>query len=154
MNLEYEKLEDKKEKPEDFREHFINWKFPEIPLNGITKYGWRVFGHDNNDPKKLKIGFGSDISCNNVIFAHFGVTIEPYVQIGPYCAIMSYSSIDDKKGPIVLKRNSRIGAYSTIMPGITVGENSIVGAYSFVNKDVPDNVLVLGIPAKIVKKLK
>ena len=39
------------------------------------------------------------------------------------------------------------------MPGATVGENSIIGAFSFVNKDIPDNVLAYGIPVKIVRNL-
>jgi len=38
------------------------------------------------------------------------------------------------------------------MPGVTIGENSIVGAFSFVNKDIPGNVIALGVPAKVVKK--
>ena len=37
------------------------------------------------------------------------------------------------------------------MPGVTIGENSVVGAFSFVNKDVPDNAFVVGVPAKVVK---
>ena len=40
------------------------------------------------------------------------------------------------------------------MPGVVVGENSIIGAFSFVNKDVPDNVVALGVPIKIVKKIE
>ncbi len=40
------------------------------------------------------------------------------------------------------------------MPGVTVGENSIIGAFSFVNKDIPDNVVAGGVPAKIIKKIK
>jgi acetyltransferase-like isoleucine patch superfamily enzyme len=39
------------------------------------------------------------------------------------------------------------------MPGVTVGENSIVGAFSFVNKDIPDNVIAMGIPAKVKKRI-
>lgn len=154
MNWEYEKLEDKKEKPKDFREHFNNWEFPEVSVDKSTKYGWRAFGYNKENPEYLKIGFGSDISSNTLLVAHFGIIIEPYVQIGPHCAIISYSTIDNKKGQVVLKRNCRIGAHSTIMPGVTVGENSIIGAYSFVNKDIPDNVVALGIPAKVIKKLK
>jgi acetyltransferase-like isoleucine patch superfamily enzyme len=39
------------------------------------------------------------------------------------------------------------------MPGITVGENSVVGAFSFVNKDIPDNVVAFGVPAKVMRKI-
>jgi acetyltransferase-like isoleucine patch superfamily enzyme len=40
------------------------------------------------------------------------------------------------------------------MPGVTIGENAIIGAFSFVNKDIPDNVVAVGVPIKIIKKLK
>jgi acetyltransferase-like isoleucine patch superfamily enzyme len=39
------------------------------------------------------------------------------------------------------------------MPGVTVGENSIIGAYSFVNKDIPANVIAMGVPVKVIKKI-
>lgn len=40
------------------------------------------------------------------------------------------------------------------MPGVTIGENSVIGAFSFVNKDIPDNVVAFGVPAKIKNKIK
>ena len=39
------------------------------------------------------------------------------------------------------------------MPGVTVGENAVVGAFSFVNKDIPANVVALGVPAKVVREI-
>lgn len=151
MKWNYKRLYDTKEKPDDLRENFKNWKFPDVPVKKSTKYGWRVLGYDKKNPDKLQIGYGSDISAFSIIFAHEGVIIEPYVQIGPHCSIMSKSTIDNKSGPVILKRNCRIGAYTTIMPGITVGENSIIGTYSLVNQDIPDNVIAFGIPCKIIK---
>jgi len=62
------------------------------------------------------------------------------------------STIDGKEGQVVLKKNCKIGSHSVIMPGVTVGENSIVGACSFVNKDVPDNETWGGCPAKPIKQ--
>ena len=49
---------------------------------------------------------------------------------------------------MVLKKNCKAGSHSTIMPGVTVGENSVVGAHSFVNRDVTDDAVVAGVPAK------
>ena len=40
------------------------------------------------------------------------------------------------------------------MPGVTIGKNSVIGAFSFVNKDIPDNVIAVGVPAKVVKEIK
>ena len=152
MLWNYEKIENKEEIPNDLRENFKNWTYPEVPINNFSKYGWRVFGYDKTNPSKLKIGYGSDISAYTVIFAHCGVIIEPFVQIGPHCSIISKSTIDNKSGEVHLGKNCRIGAYSTIMPGINVGKNSIVGAYTFVNKDIPPNSLAMGIPCIIERK--
>ena len=55
--------------------------------------------------------------------------------------------------PVRLKRGCWIGAGATILPGVTVGENSIVGAASVVTKDVPDNEIWAGNPAKFIKKI-
>ena len=43
----------------------------------------------------------------------------------------------ESRGPVVLKKNCKIGTHSAIMPGVTVGENSVVGPFSFVRRDVP-----------------
>ena len=47
--------------------------------------------------------------------------------------------------------NCRIGSHSVVMPGVGVGENAVIGAFSFVNEDIPDNVIAVGVPAKIIK---
>ncbi len=52
-----------------------------------------------------------------------------------------------------IKDRVSIGSSSTIMGGVTIGENSIIGAGAVVTKDVPSNVVVAGVPAKIIKKL-
>ncbi len=128
---------------------FKNWKKPEIEDGKLTKWHWVV-----QHVKNLKLGKYTDIGAFTYINAKNGIVIEDSVQIGAHCAIYSVSTIDGKKGKVVLKKNCRIGSHSTIMPGITIGENSIVGAHSFVNKNIPDNVVVVGVPAKIIKRLK
>jgi acetyltransferase-like isoleucine patch superfamily enzyme len=81
------------------------------------------------------------------------VIIEDLVQIGSHCSIYSNSSIDNKHGLVHLKTNARIGTHSTIMPNVTIGKNSIIAAYSFVNVDVPADELWGGIPAKKIKNI-
>lgn len=76
------------------------------------------------------------------------------VQIGSHCSIYSISTIDNKFGKVLIKRNCKIGSHSVIMPKVVIGENSVIGAFSFVNKDIPDNVIAYGVPAKVIKKLK
>ncbi|MDO8740190.1 MAG: acyltransferase [Candidatus Woesearchaeota archaeon] len=131
------------------QERFTDWEMPEIEEGKLTKWNWMVQNKDG-----LKLGKNTDIGAFTYINAKNGVEIGENVQIGSHCSIYSESTIDDKKGKIILKKNARIGSHSVIMPGVTVGENSIIGAFSFVNKDVPDNVIALGIPAKIVKKIQ
>ena len=55
--------------------------------------------------------------------------------------------------PIHIKRNAWLGAAVTVMPGVTIGENSIVGAGAVVTHDVPDNVIVAGVPARFIKNI-
>jgi len=128
---------------------FKKWKYPEIHNNKLTEYNWLVQYKEN-----LKLGKMTDIGAFTYINAKEGVIIEDYVQIGSHCSIYSISTIDRKRGQVLIKRNAKIGTHSVIMPGVTVGRNSIIGAFSFVNRDIPDNVLAYGIPVKIVRKLK
>ena len=127
---------------------FDDWKFPEIENGKLTKYNWLVQNVDG-----LKLGYKTDIGAFSYINAKYGVTLEDYVQIGSHCSIYSVSTIDNKKGEVILKRNSKLGSHSTILPGVTIGENSIIGAHSLVISNIPDNVLAYGIPAKIIRKL-
>ena len=57
------------------------------------------------------------------------------------------------KGPVIISDNVWIGEGTAIMPNVTIGKNSIIGANSVVTKDIPDNCVVAGIPARIIKYL-
>jgi acetyltransferase-like isoleucine patch superfamily enzyme len=127
---------------------FDDWKFPEIENGELTKYNWLV-----QYPENLKLGKYTDIGAFTYINAKYGVVIEDYVQIGSHCSIYSISTIDNKKGKVVIRKNARIGSHSVVMPGVKIGENAIVGAFSFVNKNIPPNTLAYGIPVKIIRKL-
>lgn len=127
---------------------FKKWVQFKIKEGKPTKWGWVV-----RRVKNLKMGKYVDIGAFAYINADAGVVLEDNVQIGGGVKIYSVSTIDNKRGKVVLKKNCRVGANSVIMPGVTIGENSIVGALSFVNKDVPANVIAYGIPAKVIKNL-
>ena len=127
---------------------FEDWKYPEIEEGRLTEYNWVVRHKD-----KLKVGYKTDIGAFTYINAKNGVIIEDYVQIGSHCSIYSVSTIDNKEGEVILKRNCRIGTHSVIMPRVTIGENSIVGAFSFVIENIPDNVVAAGVPVKIMRNL-
>ena len=128
---------------------FEKWEYPEIIEGNPTKYHWIVQGSAG-----LTLGYKTDIGAFTYISAHEKVVIEDFVQLGSHCSVYSVSTIDGKKGKVTLKKNCCVGSHSTIMPGITIGENSIVGAHSFVNKDIPDNVVAFGTPVKIIRNLE
>lgn len=101
----------------------------------------------------FKLGYKTDIGAFTYINAKYGVIIEDYVQIGSHCSIYSLSTIDRKQGEIRLEKGCRIGTHSVIMPGVTIGRGSVIGAFSFVNSDIPAGVLAYGVPAKVVRPL-
>jgi acetyltransferase-like isoleucine patch superfamily enzyme len=127
---------------------FNEWKLPEIKEGELTKYNWMVQHKD-----KLELGYKTDIGAFTYINAKNEVIIEDYVQIGSHCSIYSVSTIDNKEGKIHLKKNCKIGSHSVVMPGVTIGENSIIGAFSFVNRDIPSNVLAFGVPVKVIRRI-
>ena len=132
----------------DDKNRFDNWKYPEIIEGQPTKYNWVVQNKDG-----LELGYKTDIGAFCYINAKFGVIIEDGVQIGSHCSIYSHSTIDEKKGSIVFKKNCKIGSHSTVLPGVSIGKNSIIGAHSLVLSDIPDNVLAFGVPAKIIRDI-
>lgn len=88
-----------------------------------------------------------------------GIIIEDDVMIGPSVNISSEDhpvEVASRKtlvpAVVIIKKNAWIGAGATILPGVTVGENSVVAAGAVVRKDVPPNTVVGGVPAKVLKK--
>jgi len=135
--------------PGIMKDRFKEWEYPKIEEGKLTKYNWMVQNKDG-----LKLGYKTDIGAFTYINAKNGVVIEDFVQIGSHCSLYSVSTIDNKEGQITLKKNCKIGSHSVLMPGVTIGENAIIGAFSFVNKDVQANVIAAGVPIKIIKKIK
>ena len=87
-----------------------------------------------------------------------GVTIEDDVLVAANVQLISNNhDLYDHQiltcKPVVLKRNCWIGAGATILPGVTVGENAVVGAGSVVTRDVEANTVIVGNPARVVKTL-
>lgn len=126
------------------REWYEDWQPPVIEHNKLTEWGWWVTRPDN-----LVLGKYVDIGAFTYINALNGIVIEDDVEIGSGCAIYSVSTIDGKTGTVTLKKGCRIGAHSVIMPGVTIGENTVVGAVSYVTGDLPGNVIAFGVPARI-----
>jgi acetyltransferase-like isoleucine patch superfamily enzyme len=97
---------------------------------------------------------GDDCKIRPFVFIPTGVTIEDNVFIGPNVTFTNdrYPKVHGewKLLETKVKQGAAIGANSVVLPGVTIGENALVGAGCVVSKDVPDNAVVVGIPAKIV----
>lgn len=113
-----------------------------------------------NYGKNLKIGKNVFINIDCVFLDLGGITIEDNVLIAPKVSLLTEGHPLDPENrlglvakPIHIKKNAWIGAGSTILQGVTIGENAVVAAGSVVSKNVPDNTVVGGIPAKIIKAI-
>lgn len=102
-------------------------------------------------PPQMLIGEGT-------VFPHdaLGCVFHPAVKIGRNCKILHGVTIGGRAGHLGLPTigdNVVIGAHAQIIGNVTIGNNSIVGAGAIVIHDVPDNVVVVGNPAKVIKEV-
>jgi acetyltransferase-like isoleucine patch superfamily enzyme len=140
---------------DDFR---IIWKEiteKELGVNTIVSLPFQI-----NIGTSTVIGKNVFINSDCTFLDLGGITIENDVLIGPKVSLLTEGHpVEPEKRkalftkPIQIKRNVWIGAGAIILPGVTVGENSIIAAGAVVSKNVPDNVIVGGIPARILKNL-
>lgn len=115
--------------------------------------------------KESVITIGNDCNLNGfMVHCRTSVSIGDYCMFGPGSKIIDNDShrittdIKERReapesAPVTLEENVWVGMNSLILKGVTIGKNSIVAAHSVVTKPVPENVLVGGIPAKIIKTL-
>lgn len=127
------------------------WQEIKIVHNIPTKWNYIV-----QYPENLRLGKYVDINAFTYINAHYGVEIGDNVLIGSHVAIHSHSTIDEpeKRGKIIIGDKVKVGSHATIMPGVVIGGNVVIGAYSFVNKDIPANAFAFGVPVEIIKRNK
>ena len=113
--------------------------------------------------------FGENIMIGRNVFVNHactfmdrgGITLEDEVLIGPKVNLITTNHPlppSERRAtishPILIRKKAWIGAAATIMPGVTIGENSVVAAGAVVTRDVPANTVVGGVPAKVLKKLE
>ena len=118
--------------------------------------------------KNCKIGayveIGRDVvigdNCKIEAYAFIppGVSIEDDVFVGPHACFTNdrfpRAVGDWGVAQTVVKKGASIGANAAIIGGVTIGENAMVGAGAVVTKDVPPNTLVIGCPARVMRKLE
>ena len=120
-------------------------------------------------PFRCDYGYNIDIGEN--FYANFGcvildcnlVKIGDYVKLGPNVQIYTATHpIDPKERrsgkemayPITIRNNVWIGGSSIILPGVNIGNNTVIGAGSIVTKNIPDNVVAVGNPCRIIRSIK
>ena len=165
----------------ELKRQFYQFRYPNLTLaKGVKikgslhiKGGVKVqIDSETRLGKKVKIfGSGEVTIGSNVSLNGCWIGCQKSVSVGDYCLISDCYLLDTDyhnlephlrhappgpkvTAPIVIERNVWIGANSTVMKGVQVGENSVIGLGSVVRKSVPANVVVIGNPQQIVKSLR
>ncbi|HEX3829309.1 MAG TPA: acyltransferase [Sporichthyaceae bacterium] len=119
-------------------------------------------GSHYSRPRNLTLGAGCWINRNCHLELNDWITLHDNVQIGPGTTILTTSHemgpAHDRGGPmttapVVIETGCWLGANVTVLPGITIGAGSVVAAGAVVTADVPPNVIVAGVPARVIRKL-
>lgn len=139
-------------------------------FNFVNAYGCSIGDHSKvgafvEIQKNASIGKNCKISSHSFICE--GVQIEDNVFIGHGVMFTNdlfpratnsdgspQTESDWKVIPTIVKKGASIGSNATILCGITIGENALVGAGAVVTKDIPANTVVAGVPAKVIKKIE
>lgn len=102
---------------------------------------------------------GNNVTIKNGVQVWDGITFGDNVFIGPNVTFSNDKFPRSKKHPdyflnTIVKSGASIGANATILPGLIIGENAMIGAGSVVTKNVPNDSIVYGNPAKVIRNLK
>jgi acetyltransferase-like isoleucine patch superfamily enzyme len=129
------------------------WQFSVVFKNAVIGNNCNICAHTlvEND-----VSIGNNVTIKSGVYVWDGITIEDDVFIGPCVTFTNDKQPRSKQYPefflrTIIKKGASVGANSTILPGVILGENCMVGAGAVVTKSVPDNAVVIGNPAEIVR---
>ena len=117
---------------------------------------------------KISVAKTATLSIGDYVYMNAGTSIEAWrdVQIGDNVLMAPFASIidDDRhevepgavlyKGPTIVGNNVWLGRNVAVMPGVTVGDESVIGVNSVVTRDIPPNSFAAGSPARVIRKLE
>ncbi|ART63403.1 sugar O-acetyltransferase [Kushneria marisflavi] len=138
--------------------------------HAVLKGLFKVLGNTAHIRPPLFVDYGFNISFGEGSFANFGlvaldvapITIGQDVQIGPNVQLLAPTHPLDAASrrakleagaPIVIEDNVWLGGGAIVLAGITIGENSVIGAGAVVTRDIPANVVAVGNPARVIRQL-
>lgn len=102
---------------------------------------------------------GDNVTVKSGVQLWDGTRIEDNVFIGPNATLTNDLMPRSKQYPekfagITIKKGASIGANATLLPGITIGEGAMIGAGAVVTKDIPDNAVAIGNPARVIRYIQ
>ena len=127
------------------------WQFSVVLQNAMIGENCNICAHTliEND-----VVIGNNVTIKSGVYVWDGITLEDNVFIGPCVAFTNDKKPRSKQYPekfpqTIVEMGASIGANATILPGIRIGQNALIGAGAVVTKDVPANAIVVGNPAII-----
>ena len=139
---------------------------PYIDNHGTMIIGGHVRIHSTVVPVELATIAGGTLEIGDRTFVNYGVSISAYqsVRIGRFCLLGTYVNIMDNNWhdildrrrvppsqPVVLEDNVWLGNRVIVLPGVTIGHDTVVGAGAVVTKDLPPRCVAVGNPARVVR---
>ena len=135
--------------------------FSQLTGVDVDETSWLLPPFYTDFGKNIRVGKNVFINHACTFMDRGSITLEDDVLVGPKVNLITINHPLDPSerqstisNPIIIKKNAWIGVGAMVMPGVTIGENSVVSAAAVVTKDVPPNTLVAGVPAKIIKTIK
>lgn len=132
------------------------WQFSVVLSKAVIGKNCNICAHTLIENEVV---IGDDVTIKSGVYIWDGITLEDKVFIGPCVAFANDKFPRSKQYPdafprTLVKQGASIGANATILPGITIGCGSMIGAGAVVTKSVPDFALVVGNPARVVRFLE